>query len=120
MSIPKNCFECKYRKIEQKYINGAWRTVKSMYIGIKGQALTVIECKLLGKRLAGNFKNGRPSSCPLKEQEDKKEFIGIDYEALLELYEKFKGISSNNYPSNCKNCGAPLISNQCEYCGTKY
>lgn len=24
------------------------------------------------------------------------------------------------FDSNCKNCGAPLHSNKCEYCGTEY
>lgn len=23
-------------------------------------------------------------------------------------------------PTNCKNCGAPLHSHECEYCGTRY
>jgi hypothetical protein len=22
--------------------------------------------------------------------------------------------------TNCKNCGAPLVGNRCEYCGTEY
>ena len=25
-----------------------------------------------------------------------------------------------NRPTNCKNCGAPLVSCKCEYCGTMY
>lgn len=32
----------------------------------------------------------------------------------IELY------NHKNYPSNCKNCGAPLHRNMCEYCGTEY
>lgn len=32
----------------------------------------------------------------------------IFYESISEL------------PTNCKNCGAPLKSHNCEYCGTKY
>lgn len=120
MSIPKNCFECKHRKIEQRYINGTWRT-STPYIGIKGKALTMVECELLDKRLAGDFKNVRPISCPLRDQEKRKEYIDID--SLNLFYNKLKELYSNeqsNLPSNCKNCGAPLTSNQCEYCGTRY
>lgn len=25
-----------------------------------------------------------------------------------------------SYPTNCRNCGAVLHSNKCEYCGTEY
>ena len=28
--------------------------------------------------------------------------------------------SIRELPTNCKNCGAPLESHKCEYCGTKY
>lgn len=24
------------------------------------------------------------------------------------------------YPTNCKNCGAPLHGSRCEFCGTEY
>ena len=29
-------------------------------------------------------------------------------------------LEEEKLPSNCKNCGAPLSSHTCEYCGTKY
>lgn len=32
----------------------------------------------------------------------------------IELY------NNKSYPTNCKNCGAPLHENMCEYCGTEY
>ena len=25
-----------------------------------------------------------------------------------------------SYPTNCKNCGAPLHGSKCEFCGTEY
>ena len=28
--------------------------------------------------------------------------------------------TSKNHPTNCKNCGAVLHSNICEFCGTEY
>ena len=29
-------------------------------------------------------------------------------------------IHKNPLPTNCKNCGAPLHSHECEYCGSEY
>lgn len=29
-------------------------------------------------------------------------------------------VHKNPLPTNCKNCGAPLHSYECEYCGSKY
>lgn len=37
---------------------------------------------------------------------------GIDYDDYPREKEKL--------PQNCKNCGAPLRSHECEYCGTRY
>ena len=35
------------------------------------------------------------------------------------LYEMLNG-RKDTVPANCKNCGAPLNSHKCEYCGTEY
>ena len=35
------------------------------------------------------------------------------------LYEMLNG-RKDTLPANCKNCGAPLSSHKCEYCGTEY
>ena len=64
--MPKNCFECEHRRTKRMFINCTWRTVKS-YIGINGQAVTMIECELLGRKLAGDFKNSIPVSCQLNK-----------------------------------------------------
>lgn len=46
----------------------------------------------------------------------------LNYDELNLFYNKIKELSNkqSDHPTNCKNCGAPLKSNQCEYCGTKY
>lgn len=56
-------------------------------------------------------------------------FFNIDTEELFVFGENtYSKICSNNTnnslkfnkPTNCKNCGAPLVSCKCEYCGTIY
>ena len=40
-----------------------------------------------------------------------------------ELEYREEGVESTiqkQLPTNCKNCGAPLHSHECEYCGSKY
>jgi len=39
--------------------------------------------------------------------------FSIDDRIISRYSEKIK-------PTNCKNCGAPLKTDECEYCGTQY
>ena len=38
----------------------------------------------------------------------------------LKTYPNYETDSKKFHLTNCKNCGAPLISHKCEYCGTIY
>lgn len=107
MKIPENCFECKHRKIEKAFVNNKWRNVSCLYIGLKGKVLPVVKCELSKTLFCGDYMNKKPTMCPL------------NYEALLVYSRKLQEINIS-HPSNCKNCGAPLTSNQCSYCNTKY
>lgn len=46
----------------------------------------------------------------------------IRYEVLNKLEERLDFTPEKIKPkfTNCKNCGAPLKSDECEYCGTQY
>ena len=48
--------------------------------------------------------------------------ILLDFDALKLFYDRLNELYKKqlNYQNNCKNCGAPLQSNRCEYCGSKY
>lgn len=46
-------------------------------------------------------------------------FTAINPDAFMELDKKEKD-SQKLALTNCKNCGAPLHSCTCEYCGTEY
>lgn len=36
------------------------------------------------------------------------------------LVHQYKESEKKSYPTNCKNCGAPLHSHHCEFCDTEY
>ena len=42
------------------------------------------------------------------------------YDTLLELANWTKTHSDTNKTTNCPNCGAPITSSKCEYCGTDF
>lgn len=48
----------------------------------------------------------------------------LEYQSLLMQYQdtrdRYLRVREEHLPTNCKNCGAPLESHRCEYCGTKY
>lgn len=48
----------------------------------------------------------------------------LEYQSLLMRYQdtrdRYLMVHEEHLPTNCKNCGAPLESHRCEYCGTKY
>lgn len=48
----------------------------------------------------------------------------LEYQSLLMQYQdtrdRYLRVHEEHLPTNCKNCGAPLESHRCEYCGTKY
>lgn len=48
----------------------------------------------------------------------------LEYQSLLMQYQdtrdRYLMVHEEHLPTNCKNCGAPLESHRCEYCGTKY
>lgn len=53
-----------------------------------------------------------------------KKYVDIDilkiyHSKLMQLMDVKIGLSQNKY-TNCPNCGAPLTSTQCEYCGTRF
>ena len=46
-----------------------------------------------------------------------------DSSCILSRYTFYTGgrkINNKILHCNCKNCGAPLKTNECEYCGTRY
>lgn len=51
-----------------------------------------------------------------------KDPAGCLHRNLIEIYEEDyeKDILKGYVPTNCKNCGAPLHSHECEYCGSEY
>ena len=48
----------------------------------------------------------------------------LEYQSLLmqcqDTRDRYLSVHEEYLPTNCKNCGAPLESHRCEYCGTKY
>ena len=42
------------------------------------------------------------------------------YDTFLELSNWTKTHSDTNKTTNCPNCGAPITSSKCDYCGTDF
>lgn len=50
----------------------------------------------------------------------KKDDIPSALDTLYEISCYTKTHSATNKTTNCPNCGAPITSNKCEYCGTNF
>ena len=73
-------------------------------------------------RLYNNCKlDGLYTSCEYEHIRMQRE---LEYQSLLmqcqDTRDRYLSVHEEHLPTNCKNCGAPLESHRCEYCGTKY
>ena len=51
---------------------------------------------------------------------DKYSAMGYNGYVVSQYKKLDKKPEKKTYPTNCKNCGAPLHSNHCEFCDTEY
>ena len=51
-------------------------------------------------------------------------YVSLDslkyYDECIKKYINLKICLSQNKSTNCPNCGAPITSSKCEYCGTDF
>lgn len=84
-------------------------------------AVAVTFCICLFFYISDSKYDGLYTSCEYEYIRMQRE---LEYQSLLMQYHDTRDrclrAHDDNLPTNCKNCGAPLHSHECEYCGSEY
>ena len=89
------------------------------------EILKPMDCEQKQKLVTAEYINGDKMYKHVYENayRDVSGHLHCDKIYTYELEYKEEGVEPTiqcSLPTNCKNCGAPLHSHECEYCGTEY